>query len=359
MNNKTGNFIRQLRTENNMSQTDLGKSINIDRTVVNKWENAKLKPSSDNLELLAKYFKISVDELLAGERKNEQNKKYIDHIKLTIYDKQIKEINKSRLALKITLLFLVSIAVLFLVYYFISNYNAIKLYKIATSDETIEIKNSIFFKTPDEVFFEMDIIYNQDDIEKVALLYNNKEIVETTEINSIGFRDFYGYQEYIDFEELKKVKDGFSLQITKTNNEKNTVKLKLIEEYNNSKFFNKKRKKISRGNIKQEVEDSFYIKKLKEKMDINTKKEVKLNGKKYTLMFLDNYINLKYKIDNINYEIRYMVYIYEIIEKSKYKNDEENTTLYSYDMTNKKCDKGNCENYKSDLELLKNIIESL
>ncbi len=359
MNDKIGKFIKELRTEKNISQGQLGEILNIDRTVINKWENSKLKPTSDSLEFLAKYFKVSVDELLAGERKNEQNKEHIDRIKLITYDEQNEELHKSHVILKITIAGLIASIILFLSYYFVSNYKAFKLYKITTSDEKIEIENSTFFKTPDEIFFEMKINYKMDDIEKVALLYNDEVIVETTDINKVGFRDFYGYQEYIDFENLKNIKDGFSMQITQTNNEIHTVKLKLIEEYNNSSFFNKKRKKISNGNNKQELEDNSYIKQLKEKIAINTKKEVKLNGGKYTLMFFDKYIKIEYKIDNVDYEISYMAYVNEVIEKSKYKNGEENTTLYSYDMTNKKCDKGNCENYKIDLELLKNIIESL
>ena len=38
--NKTGNFIKNLRTENNLTQDDLAVKIPISRQAISKWEKA-------------------------------------------------------------------------------------------------------------------------------------------------------------------------------------------------------------------------------------------------------------------------------------------------------------------------------
>lgn len=70
--NKTGEFIRKLREERNISQYKLANEIFIDRSAIAKWENGKALPSPEMLVSLSKYFQVTIDELIFGERKNEK-----------------------------------------------------------------------------------------------------------------------------------------------------------------------------------------------------------------------------------------------------------------------------------------------
>ena len=65
MNLEIANRLVRLRKENHMSQEELAAKIGISRQAVSKWERAEASPDTDNLILLARIYKISLDELLS------------------------------------------------------------------------------------------------------------------------------------------------------------------------------------------------------------------------------------------------------------------------------------------------------
>jgi len=60
--------IKQLRERNQMTQSDLAKTLGITRSSVNAWEMGINSPSSQYLVELAQLFKVSTDYLLGIER---------------------------------------------------------------------------------------------------------------------------------------------------------------------------------------------------------------------------------------------------------------------------------------------------
>lgn len=62
-----GNKIKELRTINKMTQTDLANAIFLSQDTISLWERGKSKPSIDDLLLLAKLFNVSCDYLLGLE----------------------------------------------------------------------------------------------------------------------------------------------------------------------------------------------------------------------------------------------------------------------------------------------------
>ena len=64
--NLSKNIIK-FRKENNYSQEELAKKLNISRQSVSKWENGDTLPSIDNLISLSGLLNISLDELITGE----------------------------------------------------------------------------------------------------------------------------------------------------------------------------------------------------------------------------------------------------------------------------------------------------
>lgn len=67
-NAKTGNFIRTLRKERNMTQKELAQRLHITDRAVSKWERGLSAPDIALLEPLAEVLEVSVSELIQGRR---------------------------------------------------------------------------------------------------------------------------------------------------------------------------------------------------------------------------------------------------------------------------------------------------
>lgn len=62
---KFGNRIMQLRTQLNLSQSELAELIGVTNKAVSKWETGKSKPTTNTIRKLAALFKIDINELLS------------------------------------------------------------------------------------------------------------------------------------------------------------------------------------------------------------------------------------------------------------------------------------------------------
>ncbi len=70
-----GSRLRQLRLENNMTQEDLSKKLNVSRATVGRYETDERFPDKDILKNIADIFNVSIDYLL--ERTNLRNHDFI------------------------------------------------------------------------------------------------------------------------------------------------------------------------------------------------------------------------------------------------------------------------------------------
>lgn len=59
-----GERIKDLRTENKMTQLDLAVRVDIDPTALRRYEKGKVEMGFTTLIKFARVFKISIDELL-------------------------------------------------------------------------------------------------------------------------------------------------------------------------------------------------------------------------------------------------------------------------------------------------------
>ena len=62
-----GQIIRELRKENNLSQTALAEKLNTTQDTISLWELGKSKPDIDSLIRLTQIFGVSADYLLGLE----------------------------------------------------------------------------------------------------------------------------------------------------------------------------------------------------------------------------------------------------------------------------------------------------
>lgn len=59
----TGDNIRALRQAAGWTQAELGREIGVSGAVVSAWERGDGKPETDNLEALARLFRVSMEEI--------------------------------------------------------------------------------------------------------------------------------------------------------------------------------------------------------------------------------------------------------------------------------------------------------
>ena len=59
--------LQQLRKQKDLTQEQLAEQLYVSRTAISKWESGKGYPNIESLKGIAKFFSISIDELLSGE----------------------------------------------------------------------------------------------------------------------------------------------------------------------------------------------------------------------------------------------------------------------------------------------------
>ena len=66
---KLGEKISELRKKQGLSQEQLGEKINVTRQTISNWELGETSPNPEQLKLISKELKISIDELLENDIK--------------------------------------------------------------------------------------------------------------------------------------------------------------------------------------------------------------------------------------------------------------------------------------------------
>lgn len=60
--------LQELRKNKGITQEELAQALYVSRTAVSKWESGRGYPNIDSLKAIAKYFSVTVDDLLSGEQ---------------------------------------------------------------------------------------------------------------------------------------------------------------------------------------------------------------------------------------------------------------------------------------------------
>lgn len=67
-----GKFISEMRKGKNLTQKQLAETLNVSDKAISRWETGKGYPDVNSLLALSKFFGVSVNELLAGKRIEEE-----------------------------------------------------------------------------------------------------------------------------------------------------------------------------------------------------------------------------------------------------------------------------------------------
>lgn len=98
---KIGNFLAELRKDNNLTQEELGEQIGVTNKTISRYENGNYLPPVEILQMLSKLYNVSISEILSGKRlDDEQYKENAEEYIVADLIKKRKEAKK-RLAISI------------------------------------------------------------------------------------------------------------------------------------------------------------------------------------------------------------------------------------------------------------------
>lgn len=60
--------LQELRKNRGLTQEELAEALYVSRTAISKWESGRGYPSIDSLKEISKYFSVTIDDLLSGEK---------------------------------------------------------------------------------------------------------------------------------------------------------------------------------------------------------------------------------------------------------------------------------------------------
>lgn len=85
--------LLELRKQKGLTQEELAASVYVSRTAISKWESGRGYPNIDSLKAIAKFFGVTMDDLLSGdelltiaETDNKQKEKHVRDLVFGLLD---------------------------------------------------------------------------------------------------------------------------------------------------------------------------------------------------------------------------------------------------------------------------------
>lgn len=357
MNNKqVGKFLKELRKEKGLTQYEVADKLMLTRATISKWERGAMGFTPKNLTLLCEFFNVSTDELIAGERNKKGLRDKVNEITLNVLNNNIKLHRMFKVAVAIIIILVVS----FLIYYFYTFYNSVKIYSIHLNSDKYIAKYGQLTKTNDKIYFYLDIDYlieDLDDIESVQLFYiNGSKLVtlgETTELKPFSITSSKGYDELINFDEFEIALKRMYIYVNFKDGDFERVDVSFKREYANTSVLPKNDKNVKNDittEYMKKESTKFYERflKLKETIEKHGKDntlDFKFEGKNYHLEVCDNELNIYSSRDKDDIMFKYSYYNKELFYLNKLDENEKINLIYSFDIQMGKCLEGDCKNH--------------
>lgn len=340
---KRGKLIYELRKKKNLTQKELGDLINYTDKNISKWERGISFPNNPNvINKLAEVFEVSVEELMYGELRVENNELEIRENFANQFKNNYNKYRKNIFMILVSFLIFVIISLILTYMIFIKN--SISVYSLTADDNNFDELNSTIVITNKINIFIFSKINNKDDIRLVSLYYVDKD-GNKKEIFSGNNEDYYieekrNYEEYF-LEEL--IKNKIYLEISYENTDTiDTIELKTERKYINDNIFPKKvDSSVKTGNepFNKELNykisslgftniDGFYEKK------INKNTIIKLDVDSMNLTIEVNRDNTFEKINN-NFSTDLI--LYEKFEQGEIVDNKELKVTDKKDCDSEKC----------------------
>lgn len=244
---KRGKLLRKLRKENNLTQRDLGELIHYSDKNISKWERGISFPTNPTLlNGLATSLHVSVDELMFGEKKVDNNQEDIREY----FHKKFQE-NYQKYHKTISTLFIITLIVILLLLvsiYLIFIKDSVKVYSISFENEHITPPNSILLVTNKLSvlnFHKIEVSTNKN-IKNLYFYYLDED-KEKVRIFSGGNENYHLQEQngYLEYQLDSLVDKKVYLDITYEDNSVDTTKVIFQEVYTNDNIFPKKVARVS------------------------------------------------------------------------------------------------------------------
>lgn len=347
--NKMAKFLKELREDRGLTQEQLGEIINVSRSLISKWENGNKMPAVECLQALSKFYDITIDEIIFGERKTKENASEIDSLSATIITDSRRKFDIACKAFSGVILIL-----LFIIFgaYFILNYNAYKLYSVGAKGENFNVKNTLMLITKNESYIQFGNITDSDgddttyDGYKFYALDGDKKIVLSNREDGDIVRNIDDTDNYLNFSNLEKYIDDLYVDIY-YDDKIETLKLNANLEMSNNKIFNfnnRNASSINKNKTKNNNKNlpTFISKNFTYDEDKNVYKyETNINNEKVMVEYDQNIKNLVILRENL---------------KIIYEDESKNLTIYDinqepaarilvYDVKSGSCIYGDCQKH--------------
>jgi len=338
---KMGPFLKDLRLSKNISQYALAEQMHVDHSKINRLENNKRRPNFDDLVYYSRIFNISLDELVACERKNKQNEKKLQTIFFEYLHKENSKFKKAQFIVTLLTIFSIICFIGITILYFFQNYDTMKIYTFSGSSSSYEIADGLLVLSKEKIYFQIGSITPEVENIKIFTEINNKrQLVYDGEYKNI-LKDTYGYESFISYKNFIHGKQYFFVII---NDEE--IPLQFNEEISNNNLMYKKEKKIG---SKLEIEQSLIPKKINDTFQCDENNNCILIENNEVLMYNLGFFFVNTNEENYSYELSSEILSYSNFQKE-----------INFEMVNNKvnCIKGNCENAKKIYEnFYKNYVE--
>lgn len=223
---KIGNFIKEKRRQNNLTQNDLAEHLLTSRENISKWERGLAIPNTEYLKPLCEKLNVTVMELLTASDKVKEPEEEI--VYKLLYKKE-----KYRKIIKYITFLLCAVLISFLGYFFITNYKSLRVYIISSDSEEIHLRDSLIVLSNDKLYLTLNSVENIDYMK----IYYEKENEKYTLFGSNNNRntfvsDIRGNKE-LNKKTIEKILNNLYLEFT-MNDKTESIKLKVYKDYENN-----------------------------------------------------------------------------------------------------------------------------
>ncbi len=359
---KIGKLIAHEREKSGLTQEQLASKLYVTRQAISRWERGVGIPDYELLSKLCEVFKITPNEIMAGERKKEKNSKYVDNILIDILKDNTKKIKR---IIIFSSLIIFSLIISFLIYYFISTYNQFRIYKISGNNENFEMLETLAVFSNENAYIKFggvkSLNYEIENIEYYYIKENEKKKIYSSEKGEALLIQNKGYNEYFDFKDINLIIKNMMLEISYKENgslKTSTIDLKCERVYANSKLLFNEEDKISNNNSnKNGIADDDPLSKIKKNFTLNENNEYVLNytdknNKKVNIVYNQELNSFIVSEQNKN-SIEEFYYWGEENYEYHFNNKSNELAESLYTNGNIVCNSGDCKNHKNKYDYYK------
>lgn len=323
---KIGQFLKSLRLSKNMSQYELAEQMHVDHSKINRLENNKRRPTFDDLVYYSQIFDISLDELTACERKNNQNEEKLQNTFLNYLKIQNSKYKKIKIVtILLTIFFIISFMGLITLYFF-QNYDTMRTYTFSGSSESYELTNGLLILSKKKIYFQIGHI--SPEVQNVMIfseINNKRKLIYNGDYHTL-LQDSYGYESFLSYKDFIQKKQKFIVVIGSEE-----IFLNFNQEVSNNNFVY-----VKENELGEEHETKQFVTptKIKEKFQCDEYDNCILVKEKDTLAYSMGFFYVNNDTENYTYDLS--------LENLSYSNFQKNI---SFEITNNNvnCMGGNCE----------------